>query len=130
MAIRTLNTEIFDQITANSTKQKEGFETITQDETQYLYDKAEEELQACMTMLADFKEAISNLFCGDEILSTDEATVFFCTTALFIDELIPSILKGDHKETYKYCNEEITIEELDQARVEFFEKLYNKYLKR
>ena len=49
---------------------------------------------------------------------------------MFTQDLIPAVLEGNHKETYKYCSEELTEEELDQSRVEFFQKLYKKYLER
>lgn len=136
MAIRTLNTETFDKIAKinkeerSPVKRKEGFDSMTQDEMEYLYDKAREELKDFLIILINFQETISQMFCGMEILSTEEAANFFCAMEMFAEDLIPSMLDGNHKETYKYCNEEMTEEELDQARIEFFEKLYNKYLKR
>ena len=136
MAIRTLNLEMFDKITENSKEEikpverKEGFDSMTQDEMEYLYDKSREELNNFLFCLIELQNSISQMFCGSEILSCDEAINFFCAMEMFTQDLIPAILEGNHKETYKYCSEELTEEELDQSRVEFFQKIYKKYLER
>ena len=136
MAIRTLNLEMFDKITENSKEEikpverKEGFDSMTQDEMEYLYDKSKEELNDLLYDLIKLQNSISQMFCGAEILSCDEAINFFCAMEMFTQDLIPAILEGNHKETYKYCSEELTEEELDQSRVEVFQKLYKKYLER
>lgn len=128
MAIKTIDSSMFDKLVKVESIQQE--ECLSADDTQYLYDKAIEELEVLEVLTSEFKSCLLNLFCGLEILSTDEAGMFFCAMEMFTKELIPSMLKGDHNTTYQYCSEELTGEDLDTARAEFFETLYKKYLEK
>ena len=97
---------------------------------QYLYEKGIEELNILNEALESLKFFMIDMFCGSEMLSTEESLNFFCSMEMFIKELIPAMLDGDEKEIYKYCSEEVTSEDLEASREEFFNNLYTKYLKR
>lgn len=128
MAIKTMDASMFDKIAGTTPKEKDNY--IPQNDMQYLYEKGLEELQEMNETLNIFVNYMSELFCGGTLLSTEEARNFVLAMEMFTNQLIPSILSGDMEETYKYCNEDMTEEELEQARIEFFTMLYKKYLER
>lgn len=129
MAIKVMDPSLFDTIT-NSTTKEDDSQFLSENDMNYLYEKGLEELDGLRKSLQILASFMSNLFCGDAIIHTDESAHFFTCMEMFIDDLIPALLVGDHSETYKYCSEEITEEELDQARAEFYSILYKKYLER
>lgn len=131
MAIKTMDASLFDKITGN-TENLEEYESqfLSENDMSYLYEKGIEELNVLHESLQILAKFMSDLFCGNAITYTEESTTFFNCMEMFIENLIPAILVGDHKETYKYCSEEITEEELDMARAEFYQILYQKYLER
>ena len=136
MAIRQMDISLFDKI-ANSSPNTEVEEKviteenyISEEDMQYLYDKGMDELKMFMGTLETLKHFILDMFCGSDILSTEEALNFFCSMEMFAKELIPAMLVGDEEEIYKYCSEEITSEDLELSREEFFQSLYKKYLQR
>lgn len=131
MAIKTMDASLFDKITGNTENLEEcDSQFLSENDMNYLYEKGLEELDGLRKSLQILAGFMSDLFCGDAIIGTDEAVTFFSCMEMFIDDLIPALLVGDHEETYKFCSEEVTEEELDQARAEFYQILYEKYLKR
>lgn len=131
MAIKTLDASLFDRITGNTENlEEDDSQFLSENDMNYLYEKGLEELNALNESLKILAKFMSDLFCGGAITYTEEAVNFFTCMEMFMENLIPAILVGDHKETYKYCSEEITEEELDAARAEFYQILYKKYLER
>lgn len=132
MAIKTLDASLFDKITGSTPENLEEYESqfLSENDMNYLYEKGLEELDGLRKSLQILVSLMSGLFCGDALIHTDESANFFTCMEMFIDDLIPALLVGDHEETYKFCSEEITEEELDQARAEFYQILYKKYLER
>lgn len=131
MAIKIMDPSLFDKITNNTESLEECDSSfLSENDMNYLYEKGLEELKDLNESLKILAKFMSDLFCGQSIACTDEYFNFFSCMELFIEDLIPAILVGDHTETYKYCSEEITEEELDQARAEFYQILYKKYLER
>lgn len=132
MAIKTMDASLFDKITNKSENEIEEYESgyLSENDMRYLYEKGLEELEALNDSLKILAKFMSELFCGGAITYTEESINFFTGMEMFIEDLIPAILVGDNLETYKYCSEEITEEELDAARAEFYQILYKKYLER
>lgn len=133
MAIKTMNTSLFDKITGTTAPEvppENKEDVLSQEDVSYLYEKGIEELRDFQTSLEILKAYMVDIFCGTTLISTEEAANFFCSMEMFANELIPAILQGDPKEIYKYCSEEMTEDELDTARTEFFQMLYKKYLER
>lgn len=135
MAIKQMDISLFDKITASSTEDKTTQqlakeEYLSQSDMDYLYEKGIEELKMLNGALEGLKHFMLDMFCGSELVATEESLNFFCSMEMFTNELIPAMLNGDEKEVYKYCSEEVTEEDLETSREEFFSNLYTKYLKR
>lgn len=133
MAIKTMNTSLFDKITGTTSEEvnsENKEDVLSQEDISYLYEKGIEELRDFQTSLEILKAYMVDIFCGTTLIATEESSNFFCSMEMFANELIPAILQGDPKEIYKYCSEEMTEDELDAARTEFFQMLYKKYLER
>lgn len=130
MAIKTMDTSLFDKITGNENVEETKDEFLSEEDMKYLYLKGIEELDSVNDSLRILSSFIFDLFCGETLLSTEESVNFFAAMEMFIKDLIPAILAGDYEEAYKYCSEELTEEELEDARTEFYQLLYKKFLER
>lgn len=131
MAIKMMDASLFDKITGTTeTLEEDDSQFLSENDMNYLYEAGLEELKDLDKMLKILATFMSDLFCGGAITYTEETATFFNCMEMFINDLIPAILVGDNEETYKYCSEEITEEELEAARAEFYQILYKKYLER
>lgn len=109
-------------------KQQEEQDDLTQEELEYLYERALEEIEYLNKSTELYKNIIRQSFIGEQVLEEPMFNGFFEAMDEFFNNLLPATLRGDY-DTLKEDYSEDKIEQFDEHRPKFYEILKRIYFK-
>lgn len=109
-------------------KQQEEQDDLTQEELEYLYERALEEIEYLNKSTELYKNIIKQSFVGEQFFKEPLSNSYFETMDEFFNNLLPATLRGDY-DTLKEGYSEEEIEQFDKHRPKFYEILKRIYFK-
>lgn len=128
--MKLANQELLNEIALKQQKRQKDQETfeITESELEFLYEKANEELDIMLNKTKQYKNDLKNFFYGEVIFEEALSSMFFDTINKLISKMLPAILTGDYDILNDELMWELTEKDLDKLRSELYNFLKKRYL--
>lgn len=107
-------------------KQQQEQINLTEEELEYLYNNALEEIATINKNTELYKNMISQSFLGANFFSDDSTNVFFSSMDELLNIFLPAILTGEYDKIGEYG---LTTDECNDLRIHTYNNLRKIYLK-